>query len=63
MTSSIPQTGVNVKGYIYYHVIATHNCDYLPLGLVDPWGESFQSKQVSSSFALPNECLGLVSFF
>lgn len=64
MTSAIPQTGVSVKGYIYYHLIATHNCDYLPLGLVDPQEERISKANRSLHPLLClNECPGLVRFF
>lgn len=36
MTSALPQIGVSVKGYVYYHGNATPSCGELPLGLVDP---------------------------
>lgn len=35
MTSAFYKLRVSVKGYIHYHAIATHNCPYLPPGLVD----------------------------
>lgn len=39
MTSALPQIGVSVKGYVYYHGNAPPppSCGELPLGLVGPW--------------------------